>query len=101
MQEVTLPHLDHEEQVAMPLVLETLDDDDWAYLEKNHFREGISLSAGAVLFMWLLDDLDPHRARIVKGEVPGPLFWVMSRVYGPRYDSEARICWGALAGTRS
>ena len=51
--------------------------------------------------MWLLDDLDERQASVVKGEVPGPLFWVLSRIYGPRYDSEARTRWGALAGTRS
>jgi hemerythrin-like domain-containing protein len=101
MQEATLPHLDHEEQVAMPLVLETLDDEDWAYLEKNHFRKGISLGNAAVMFMWLLDDLDARRASIVKGELPGPVFWVLSRVYGPRYDTQARVRWGALAGSRS
>lgn len=101
MQGATLPHLDHEEQVAMPLVLETLDDDDWAYLEKNHFRKGISLRNASVLFMWLLDDLDARRTSTVKGELPGPLFWILSRIYGPRYDSEARMRWGALAGTRS
>ena len=101
MQEATLPHLDHEEQVAMPLVLETLDDEDWAYLEKNHFRKGIGLNDAAVMFMWLLDDLDDRSAKVVKAEMPGPLFWVLARIYGPRYDAQARTRWGPLAGTRS
>lgn len=101
MQEATLPHLEHEEQVAMPLVLETLDDDDWDYLEKNYFRKGISLTDSATMFMLLLDDLDAHRASVVKGELPGPVYWVVSRIFGSRYDSAAQVRWGSLAGTRS
>ena len=101
MRQATLPHLDHEEQVAMPLVLETLDDDDWDYLEKNHFRKGVSLPDAAVMFMWLLDDLDDRRAAIVKTQAPAPLFWVLSRIAGPRYDRDATRRWGELAGVRA
>ena len=101
MQKAPLPHLDHEERVAMPLVVQTLDDEDWAYLAKNHFRKGVSLSSAAVLFMWLLDDLDQRRASIVKAELPTPLFWLLSRFYGPRYDREAAQRWGDLAGARA
>ncbi len=101
MKEATLPHLEHEEQVAMPPVVQTLDDADWAYLDKNHFRKGISLPGAAVLFMLLLDDLDTRRAHIVKGQFPPPVFWLLSRVYGPRYDREAALRWGDLAGSRA
>lgn len=101
MQETTLPHLDHEEAVAMPLVLETLDDEDWAYLEKNHFRAGISMSDEAQQFMWLLDDLDLRRAAVLKSAMPRPVLWALTAVYGPRYDRAAARRWGRLAGTRA
>lgn len=101
MQATTLPHLEHEEKVAMPLVLETLDDSDWKNLEKNYFRKGISLPDSATMFMWLLDDLDDRRAAIVKTQAPAPLFWVLSRIAGPRYDRDATRRWGELAGVRA
>ncbi len=101
MQAATLPHLDHEEQEAMPLVLETLDDEDWRYLERHYFRKGVSLPQAGQLFMWLLDDLDQRRARMVRQQVPGPLMWIMERLLGGRYDRAAALRWGALAGTRT
>jgi hemerythrin-like domain-containing protein len=101
MKATTLPHLDHEEQVAMPLVLETLDDDDWAYLEKNHFRAGLSMAQEAQVLMWMMDDLDSRRAAIAKSQVPGPIFWVLSAIYGPRYDRGAAQRWGEYAGSRT
>ena len=101
MKAATLPHLEHEEQVAMPLVVETLDDDDWAYLEKHHFRAGLSLSQEAELFMWLLDGLDERRATIAKSQLPRPVRWAFSAIYGPRYDRGAARRWGSLAGSRS
>jgi hemerythrin-like domain-containing protein len=100
MQETTLPHLEHEEQVAMPLVLATLDDADWAYLEKHHFRAGMSLSDEGKMLMWLLDDLDDRRARMVRGEVPRPMMWLIDRRYGGTYDREASVRWGGLARAR-
>jgi hemerythrin-like domain-containing protein len=101
MQDATLPHLDHEERVAMPLVLETLDDADWAYLEKHHFRAGMSFSDEGKVLMWLLDDLDDPRAHMVRGEVPKPIMWLIDRRFGGSYDREAAVRWGALARART
>ena len=100
MQEATLPHLEHEEQVAMPLVLDTLDDADWAYLEKHHFRAGMSLSDEGRMLMWLLDDLDDRRARMVRGAVPKPVMWLIDRRYGGSYDREASVRWRERARAR-
>jgi hemerythrin-like domain-containing protein len=101
MRDATLPHLEHEEKAAMPLVLDALNDADWAYLEKNYFRKGMSLADAGRMFMWLLDDLDADRARVVKAELPAPAFWLVSRIYGPRYDVAAKTRWGDLAGVRA
>lgn len=101
MKDTTLPHLDHEEQVAMPLILEALDDDDWDYLEKNYFRKDVGFSQVGPMFAWLLDDLDPRRAAVVRTQLPRPLMWFMDRRYGGRYDSAAAQRWGDLAGTRA
>lgn len=101
MQETTLPHLDHEEAEAMPLVLETLDDEDWKYLDKNHFRKGLSFADQGKVGMWMLDDLPAEQAQVVRSTIPAPVVWLLSLIYGRGYDREAATRWGALAGTRS
>ena len=101
MQATTLPHLDHEEQVAMPLVLETLDDTDWDYLEKNHFRKGVGLADLGPMGMWLLDDLNAAHAAVIRAQFPRPVLWFLTTRYGAVYDRDAAVRWGDLAGTRA
>jgi hemerythrin-like domain-containing protein len=101
MQEATLPHLDHEEREVIPLAVETFDADDWAYLSRNHFRKGLSFTDSGMSLMWDLDDLDPAYAAAVRSELPGPVLWLMTLVFGSRYDREAATRWGPLAGTRT
>jgi hemerythrin-like domain-containing protein len=101
MRDATLPHLEHEERDAMPLVVEALQPEDWEYLSRNHFRKGLSISDTGLAMMWILDDLDPEYAAVVRDEVPGPVLWVLTRIFGRRYDREAAAAWGAMAGTRA
>jgi hemerythrin-like domain-containing protein len=95
MKQATLPHLEHEEREAMPLVLDTLDDADWAYLEKNHFRKGMSFTDTGLYGMWLLDGLDERRQQVVRSAIPGPVLWIMQRLFGPRYRRTSALAWGA------
>jgi hemerythrin-like domain-containing protein len=101
MQAASLPHLDHEEREMIPLAVEAFDADDWAYLSKNHFRKGLSFSDTGMSLMWDLDDLEPEYVTAVRSEVPAPVLWLMSALYGGRYDREAATRWGDRAGTRS
>lgn len=101
MRDAALPHLDHEEQDAMPIVVETLDDEDWVYLSRNHFRKGLSFSDNGRSMMWVLDDLEPDYAAVVRSELPALLMWLFGRLYGPAYDRDATACWGDLAGRRA
>ncbi len=101
MQDATLPHLEHEEREAIPIVVDTFDDEDWKWLDRNYFRKGMSFSDSGVALMWMLDDLDPEYAAVIRTEIPSPVVWVMSLLQGGRYDREASSRWGELAGTRS
>ena len=94
MKAATLPHLEHEEREAMPLVLDTLDDADWAYLEKNHFRKGLSFSDTGLYGLWLLDGLDQRRQQVVRSTIPGPVLWIMQRLFGSRYERTTALAWG-------
>lgn len=101
MQTTTLPHLEHEERDAMPLVVETLDEADWAYLSKNHFRKGLSLRDQGLSGMWMLDDLDPELGTVVRSEIPGPVFWALTQLYGRTYNRQAGQRWAGLARLRA
>ena len=100
MATATIPHLDHEEAESAPVVGSVLDEDDWAYLEKNYYRKGMPFRDVGMALMWMVDDLDPHRAECVHQQIPGPIGWVMSAMFGGRYDKAASQRWGRLAGTR-
>lgn len=100
MQEATLPHLEHEEREMVPLAVEVLDADDWAYLSKHHFRKGLSMSDAGTQLVWFLDDAEPRYAAVVRDEVPGPVIGIMTMIHGRRYDRAAKDRWGDLAGTR-
>ncbi len=101
MKAATLPHLEHEENEAMPLIVATLDDADWAYLAKNHFRAGLTFTNQGLSIAWVLDDADAQAARVVRSELPTPILWLLTALFGRRYDRQAAARWGELAGTRA
>lgn len=95
MKQATLPHLEHEERETMPLVVATLDDSDWAYLAKNHFRKGLSFSDTGLYAMWVQDGLDERRQGVLRSNIPGPVLWFLSRRFGRRYRRTTQLAWGA------
>src|SRR5687767_6844806 len=52
MRAVCLPHLDHEETVAVPQLVEVFDDREWATVDKR-FRKGVGLNDLGWIAMWL------------------------------------------------
>lgn len=94
-------HLDHEEGEAVPRLVEVLDDEDWAYLDKHYFRAGMSFADSGRMIAWITDDLDGELAEVVRTEIPAPVRLVMSGLYGRGYDRAAQLRWGAAAGTRT
>ncbi|MGB7819415.1 MAG: hemerythrin domain-containing protein [Ornithinibacter sp.] len=101
LQGATIPHLDHEEREAMPVAVDAFDEADWAYLNKNYFRKGLSLADNGWSLMWFMDAVSPEYAAVVRSEIPPPVLWMMTRGFGKRYDREAAVRWGPLAGTRA
>lgn len=94
MLSATVPHLEHEERQTMPLVLDTLDDADWQYLEKNYFRKGVSFTDSGMTAMWWLDGLDQDRQWVVQETIPKPALWFIRRWFGPRYRRTTKVAWG-------
>jgi hemerythrin-like domain-containing protein len=100
MRHACLPHLEHEESVAVPQLVQILDDREWAQVDKD-FRRNVSLKDLGWIAMWVLDDLDPQDARVLLSELPGPVLRFMTWRWGPPYDREASLAWGEQAGARS
>ena len=98
---VTLPHLEHEERESVPVVVATLDDADWKYLEKNYYRKGMSMKDMGTSLMWMADDADPAGAAALHSQVPGPVMWFLGVTSGRGYDRQAALRWGSMAGRRA
>lgn len=97
---VCLRHLDHEESEAVPLLMETLDDREWAQVDKD-FRRGARLRDVGWIAMWLLDDLEPAGIDHLRAELTAPVLELMKWRWGGAYDREAALAWGDLARPRT
>ena len=82
-------HLDHEEQLALPLIEHQLSDADWHdYLRTQRRKRG---RKGAQFLCWVLDDATTGDATTVLREVRPPGRFVYRYFLKPRYD--ARHLW--------
>jgi len=99
MHAACLPHLEHEESVAVPELVQVLNDKDWAQVDKR-FRRGVGLKQLGWIAMWLLDDLDPVQGRFLRNQLPRPVVTFLTWRWGRPYDREAALAWGDLAGLR-
>jgi hemerythrin-like domain-containing protein len=99
MRAACLPHLEHEESVAVPELVQVLDDRDWAQVDKR-FRQGVRLKDLGWIAMWLLDDLEAGQAQFLRGQLPRPVLRYLTWRWGRPYDREAALAWGDLAGAR-
>jgi len=77
-----LPHLEHEEQEALPIIEAHLAG-PWEAFEKRQQRDaGL---AGLTRFLpWVLDDAEPQRAAWLRARLPAPVRLVVVRVFLPR-----------------
>jgi hemerythrin-like domain-containing protein len=97
--DVALAHLQHEETATVPLLLDLFDEDEWAQIDKE-FKTGVTPRQLGWLAMWLLDDLPGDQARLLRHQVPAPVFAYLTWRYGRAYDRDAAHAWGQLARTR-
>lgn len=101
--EVTVPHLEHEENQAMPLVVESLTDEDWRVIGKEHFGPPPDFPPRKQLWtvLWLYDDLDPERSKVVSAELPRPVRYAANLLVAKQYERETTLAWGSLAATKA
>jgi hypothetical protein len=100
MEEVTLPHLAHEERETYPAAVAAFTAAEWKAIAKRHFQKGMSLADYGWAAPWLLDGLGPEDATTVRRQLPRPVLRLVLWRWGPAYDREARAAWGERATAR-
>lgn len=89
-----LAHLRHEEEAALPVVAAAITDRQWHDWEMRANVKGRPLGELGVEGHFLLDGLDPARARVLLHQVPAPLRVVLARGFAGRYRRECAARWG-------
>ncbi|WP_432478591.1 hemerythrin domain-containing protein [Nocardioides sp. GXQ0305] len=87
------PHLEHEERSLSPLVPDSMTDEQWSVFEKSNV-EGKKPPELAFQGHWMLDNLDPSGAAVVKKQVPAVPRFVMLTFLGGPYRKRREACWG-------
>lgn len=95
--EVLLPHLEREENQAMPVVSATITHRQWTEWDQTHNIEHKSLPMLAEEGNWLLDGLDERRRQVVLHLVPLIPRLIVLYGFGPGHRRHAAARWGATA----
>lgn len=102
LENVLLPHLDREENEAMPVVSATITHRQWHDWDQKHNIKPKSLPKLAEEGLWLMDGLDPARRAIVEAEVPWVPRMTVLHGFGPGYRRRAAARWaGTSVGAAS
>lgn len=96
LEEVLLPHLEHEERELMPIVDRTLSDAEWQELDRKHNLDTKSKRDLAFEGHWLIDGLDAESIGVVTALVPPVPRFVLVHLLGGPYRKRRRTLW---AGT--
>jgi hemerythrin-like domain-containing protein len=81
--EVVLSHLAHEEETAVPLILEGFDDEYWSAFMSRRQADG-----GADAFLpWVLDGAPQPAVEEVTGALPPPVRAMLLQQWMPVHDS--------------
>jgi Hemerythrin HHE cation binding domain len=77
-------HCAHEEELALPLVVDLLTAEEWTAFG-NEQRRQLGLRGAATFFPWLLDGATDDVRRTVLGYLPPPVRLLYRAVWRPRY----------------
>lgn len=97
LEDVLLPHLEREENEAMPVVSATITHRQWHDWDQEHNIKPKSLPKLAEEGLWLMDGLDPARRAIVEAEVPWVPRMIVLHGFGPGYRRRAAARWAGTA----
>jgi hypothetical protein len=95
--DVLVPHLEREENDAMPVVSASISQREWHAWDQKSNVKSKSLPKLAEEGNWLIDGLDPARRAIVEAEVPAIPRFIVLYGFGPGYRRRAALRWGSVA----
>jgi hemerythrin-like domain-containing protein len=98
--EVLLPHLEREEDEAMPLVSEALTEAEWRALEEEHNVKGKGMAELGREGHWLIDEASPEDRAKVVGLVPPVPRFLLLHGFARSYRRRREACWGPDGATR-
>lgn len=87
------PHLEHEERELPEVVVRSVTEEEWAGFEKSNV-EGKKPPELAFQGHWMLDNLEPAGAAVVRSKVPAVPRFVMLRFLGGAYRRRRDALWG-------
>ena len=89
--EVVERHLSHEERDLEPQMLQHRETPQWQAVEKK-LRAGSPVRGGR-MFAWLLDGASPQVSSYIRDSVPGPVLFLLTRVFGIGYQRSIAPVW--------
>ena len=90
------PHLEHEERELPEVVVRHVSEEEWAAFEKSNI-EGKRPPELAFQGHWMLDNLEPAGAAVVKSKVPAVPRFIMLRLLGGAYRRRREALWGGTS----
>jgi hemerythrin-like domain-containing protein len=91
LQVVAVEHLDHEEAALEPIYLANRDDPAIKAMGRQFGKVGPAV--GGTFFAWVSDGATPDEIAAIKRDVPGPVFAIISGIFGRRYRREVASVW--------
>jgi hemerythrin-like domain-containing protein len=89
--QVTDQHLTHEENDLEPQLLPHLETPEWKAVEKQ-LRKAPPAVAGS-FFAWITDGMGTEEQAFLRKTVPSPVVFLLTRVFGRRYQKEIAPVW--------
>ncbi len=93
LREVTVTHLDHEEQILEPVYLEKKDTPEVKEMGRKFAK--VSPAKGGVFFTWLLDGASAQERSAITENIPAPVLKVITAVFGRSYRKNVAPVWSS------
>lgn len=91
LEEVTVTHLDAEEQVSEPLFAEHHDHPAIKEMGKKFGKQPIGVAG--TFFAWVQDGAGPEEMKALRAEVPAPVVALLPLLFGRSYRKEVAPVW--------
>ena len=93
MREVTVPHLEQEEEEIVPLLVDSLTAEDWEAFEAV-VQKAVPIKRLGYFAATLADDADPRHITAFTSDLPPPLRWYVTTLGSRGYRRETATAFG-------